>query len=173
MSLFLTLTREHELFSELIERLEHSLTFDDSAARQELTRTALVLLPALGRHEEIEDLVFGSPRYRRREGAAKILAQLDAQHRKIETLRKEILELLETEEGYDLEHLKDRISALCERLRVHFKAEEAHLWPHFERSMGGASERTLDLRARRQLDVLKNEIRQTRAMASDYVGNAP
>lgn len=172
MSLFLTLTREHELFHELIQELERCLKYDEPTARLELKRAVLVLLPALARHEEIEDMVFGNPAYKTREGARKILAVVDAQHRKIEALHKDILEFLETQERYDFAHLKEMIFTLCERLRLHFHIEETSLWPHYTQTMGRSVAQSIGARARRQLKLLENEVRQTRAMASDYVGHA-
>jgi phenylalanyl-tRNA synthetase beta subunit len=172
MSIFLTLSKEHELFHELIHRLEHSLKYDEPMAREELKRAVLVLLPALKRHEDIEDFVFANPVYQSREGARGILALVEVQHRKIEALRKDILEFLQTQEKYDFPRLKSMILTLCERLRLHFHIEETRLWPHYNQTMGRSVGQSINLRAQRQLKLLEDEIRQTRVMASDYVGGA-
>jgi|CXWL01.1.fsa_nt_gi hemerythrin-like domain-containing protein len=169
MSIFLTLTKEHQLFQQMITRLEHCLKYDEKNSHTELRRILLVLLPALSRHEELEDLIFQDPICRNHRAAPKLLAMVDSQHRKLEAIHEEISELLRTEGQYDLGRLRDLIFTLCEKLRLHFHTEETSLWPNYNQTMSRSLAHSVNVRAHQQVRRLEREIQETWSVVSDYV----
>jgi hypothetical protein len=87
MGVFASLAREHRIFSRAARRCEKSLSHAEADARRELEEALRVLLPALERHEEVEDLLFDDPAYAAQKDAKRILAMLGAQHDEIAALR--------------------------------------------------------------------------------------
>ncbi|MBI4376774.1 MAG: hemerythrin domain-containing protein [Elusimicrobia bacterium] len=169
MSVFLTLTKEHRLFQQLISRLEHSLRYGEDDARAELRRILLVLLPALKRHEQMEDLIFQDPLYRSDKGARRLLVLVEGQHRRIGALHGELLGLLAQQGQVDFRRLRDLMFVFCEKLRLHFHDEETGLWLHYNQTMSRSLEHSINARASQQVRRLEREIRETWSVVSDYV----
>jgi hypothetical protein len=129
LSVAAVLSHEHALFRALLDSLESELRQPESRAR------SAVLLPALDRHEQIEDQVFlrapdeqGNPR--------QAAAEVAEQHRKLGSLRADILRALE--ESQD-EHVFAELTALTKNLiadlRTHLLTEETQLWPMYRSAL--------------------------------------
>jgi len=76
-------------------------------------RCLRVLLPALERHEEVENLLLGDSDYAAGGDARRILALVASQHKEIEALRVEVEALLKS----------------AQRLELHFETEKNLFWP--------------------------------------------
>lgn len=168
MSLLATLTQEHALFAQLLGRLERALIYEEDAARSEVRNTLLLLLPALDRHERLEDLLFGdlaSPAVKAVKG---LLAQAELQRAGIQVLRDEIVDLLRGSGEERVPRLKVLVADLCARLRAHFRMEETRLWPAYP-DAGRSPGRALEREAQRRVEELEAEMRQNWGAISDYL----
>ena len=94
MSLLDILYHEHEIFLKIIDRMERSFKYDEATVRDELRDAFLILLPALQKHEHIENLIFSHPARASRGPAKKLMAEIEAQHRKIKSLKTELQKAL-------------------------------------------------------------------------------
>lgn len=161
------LAREHAMFRRLLDILEFNLAHPEARARAEMTEALRTLLPALDRHEELEDLVFEAPPSARDPREA--LARVAEQHRTIGHLRDEVLYELELSEKCPFERLRSLSRFLIENLRAHLATEETLLWPHFQDVL----EKTLDLDLanplHRRARVLEKQLRRgLTAIASSF-----
>jgi hypothetical protein len=170
VSVLETLAREHRVFEELIVRLERALKYPEGLARAEWKKTFLVLLPALDRHEEIENIVFEDPAYLSKEGARRLLGEVERQHGKISLLRRDVLEALGDSGLPEFPRLGSLISQLARRLRDHFRAEETRLWPHYRSAMSRSLDRSIARRVREKLRELKRDVSVGDATVADYIG---
>ncbi len=168
MSLLATLTQEHRLFARLLGRLERSLQFDEDTARSEVRNTLLVLLPALDRHERLEDLLFGDQGAPALKADKRLLAQVELQHAGIQVLRDQLVDLLRGSTAEPVARLKVLVTDLCARLRAHFLTEETRLWPAYGEG-GRALGRSLEREARRRVGELEDEMRQSWDAIADYL----
>ncbi|HVA66717.1 MAG TPA: hemerythrin domain-containing protein [Elusimicrobiota bacterium] len=160
MSVFAGLEREHRVFARLARQCERSLARGEADARRELAETMRVLLPALVRHEEVEDLLFRDPAYAARNDAKRILAVVDAQHDEIEALRAELEALLRDARRCDFERLKTGVSLFVRKLAFHFETEENLLWPSYN-SLGSRSiRRSLSHEVDERVDEMETEMRR-------------
>lgn len=169
MSVLKSLAEEHRVFRGLIGRIERALDLPEQLMRSEILEALLVLLPALERHEEIEDLAFSEPRYRKSPGAAALLKELEYQHRDVERLRKEIDASLKLDD-LPVEEVRRLASLLAKRLTAHFATEERRLWPHYERTMSRTLDRSIGRRTRGEVRKLAQQTDETRRAVSDYLG---
>lgn len=147
MSVFASLFLAHRLMERLIARLERSPRRGAPTAGKEARDTFLVLLPALERHEKIEDLVFG----------AAMPEEVALQHRKLDRLRAEIAQLIGGADGGDHARFAVLVPLLAAMLRRHFLLEERVLWPRY-RARGRCLERSTERAARKQVRDLEREI---------------
>lgn len=170
MSIFATLAREHRLFRRLIDKLERSLQYQEELARKELRDAILVLLPALDRHEEIEHLLFDHPEYSGHKEAKKLLGIVDAQHRKIKALRKDLRAFIGECDAYSLARLRALGFLFIGRLRLHFETEETMLWPHYNSPGSRSIRRSIELKTRRKVRVLEAEVKSYWTQVEDYIG---
>ncbi|MFI5345530.1 MAG: hemerythrin domain-containing protein [Elusimicrobiota bacterium] len=163
-----SLTREHVIFAQLLERLESVAAGDEKTARRDVRNTLLILLSALDRHEKTEDIVFGNPSYASREDAHLILDQVAEQHQRIQELRLEFLQTSVSSDSVPMARLKLLVDRMAESLRAHFRTEEETLWPHYENFS-----RSLDASIRRRLDesvkALENDIASNSESLTQYL----
>lgn len=169
MKVLKSLAEEHRIFRGLIARIERALGCPEPQLRSEILEALLVLLPALDRHERIEDLAFSNPSYRKSPGAAVLLKELERQHRDVERLRKEIDDSLKMDE-LPVDEVRRLASLLATRLTAHFATEERRLWPHYERTVSRTLDRSNGRRTRREVRKLAQETDETRRAVSDYLG---
>ena len=169
MSILDTLSKEHQLFRRLLDRLEKSLERPEEEAREELQEILLVLFPALNKHEEIESAVFDPEDYGREAGAKEILDFIERQHQSIGSLREEILQVLQGAERYSYEHLKSLVTLLVVGIRRHLDSEEIRLWPHYLRTVSRSLGHSMGRRAESLVKELERDIQQRELMISDYL----
>jgi hemerythrin-like domain-containing protein len=168
VSVLAALTREHALFHRMIDRLERASAWEETAARAEIRQSLLILLPALDKHEEIEDLVFSDPIYVTREGADLIGAELKREQGRVNLIRGEIRRTIEVANA-PRERLAAVVSDLVRILREHFRIEEKRLWPHYARSMSRSRDKSASRRVDREVRRLEKEIELNRLAVSDYL----
>jgi hemerythrin-like domain-containing protein len=168
MRVIAALAQEHAVFVRMIGRIERTLTWSEDAARTEIAESLLVLLPALDRHEQIEDSVFADPAYASSEGAARIRAELAREHGRVDLMRVEIRRMIEGAEC-PWERFKNQISELARKLRLHFATEEKKLWPHYTRTMSRSRDRSAAWKVSREVARLEEEIERNRLSVSDYL----
>lgn len=168
MRIFAALAREHGVFKRMIDRMERALSWEETAARAEIREALLVFLPALDRHEEIEDMVFSDPDYAESEGAGKIIAELKREHGRVDRIRDEIHQVVElTECPWD--RFERVVEELAEKLRRHFSLEERRLWPHYLRAMSRSRDRTAARRVDQAVKKLEEAVEKNRLEVSDYL----
>jgi hemerythrin-like domain-containing protein len=167
MSVLDTLAGEHALFRRLIGRLQQALRLDEDSARRQARNVLLVLLPALERHEELEDLVFGR-RDGPRRGTRQAIVELNKEHWRIALLRSELVEAMEASERVPWERYRGLAQAAAARLREHFELEEQSLWPRYRALARRSRDPGLERRAREQLKRLLRETDRREALASEY-----
>jgi len=160
MSVFAGLAREHRLFAQLARQCERSLAHDEADARRELTATMRVLLPALVRHEEVEDLLFRDPAYAAQKNVNRILAMVNAQHNEIEALRSEIEALLQDAERSAFERLKAGVSIFVRKLKFHLETEENLLWPSYNNLESRSIRRSLAHEMGEKVDDMESEMKK-------------
>ena len=166
MRVLKALAQEHRIFLRLIGRIERALSAGEDAARAEVRESLLVLLPALDKHEEIEESAFSAcgpiP------GAGRIEEELEHEHGRVRALRTEVREALGgVDRGWDA--FKPLVLALTRKLRGHFQIEELRLWPRYARAMGRSRDRTLGGRVDQEVKRLANEVVLNRLIVSDYL----
>lgn len=170
MTVLTSLAREHRVFEGLARRLELALRFDPERARRELREVLLVLLPALERHESLEEEVFDRREFRATRGAGPLLAENARQHRRLMELKARLQEALEGLESHPFGRLRAAAAELTEGLRAHFLSEERRLWPRYYRAVGRSFDRALERRARRSVAELERGVRRGVELAADYLG---
>lgn len=139
------LSREHAVFRRLLDRLDSERRMEEPHARVAMTEAFRILLPALDRHEEIEDMVFPPPADDAEEDALAVVA---GQHRAIAALRDEVLYALELAEDCPFERLSALVGFLSRNLREHLATEETRLWPRYRAVLGRPLSTNLDRRVR-------------------------
>jgi hypothetical protein len=129
MTIFQVLTREHRLFERLSSRLRGAGELGPSHGRARVAEVLLVLLPALQRHDALEETVFGRPRgeWPRDELLAGEL--VEAQHGALRELRSSIEAVLAGESKSTFPRLAELAELLADKLQWHFRSEEMLLWP--------------------------------------------
>lgn len=158
MSLVDTLAKEHDLFAGWLNHLENALRTSDERSVSFKARSILAgLLPALDRHEEIENLIFHSPAYAAQWGAARLVARMSLQHAQIEALKGEAKKLLEEDSGQSLVQLQASVFLLVRKLRLHFEMEEGDLWPHYRRFESRSLGQSIDHRTRERVQALERD----------------
>lgn len=170
MGLLDLLTREHDVFRALLERMETAFKYGEEIARREIQENLLLLVPALEKHERIEDVAFPVPERGSRADHRRAVAQMAEQHEDVSRLRARALEALEHFDRVSIEELKTLVLRLGDRLRVHFRMEERRLWPEARPALGRAREAAMERRLSRQLRDLERSIERGRAAIGDYLG---
>lgn len=170
MNLLNILSQEHQIFRDLIERMERSLNHAETAAREELRDTFLILLPALGRHERIENLIFRHPIAGSNRTGVKLFDEIERQHRDIESLRLELRQALAQSDRGSFEQLKSLAFEIGEKLRLRFRTEETKLWPNYRLSIGRLRESAVAKRALVQVRELERSVERSRATAAGCPG---
>lgn len=162
------LSREHAAFRRLLDRLETDLRHPAPRARAEMSEALQVLLPALDRHEEIEELVFERPASED-SADAETLAEVAEQHRAIDALRGEILYALELADDCPFERLHALTGFLSRNLREHLVTEEIKLWPRCQEALRRTFERDLSAHLDRRIRALEREVeRGLAALSAPY-----
>lgn len=164
------LTREHGIFNRLIDRVESSFRWGEDKAREEVREGMLVLLPALEKHDKIEDRVFSHPAYASRQDAKWLLDAVELEHRQIASLRNEIRSALQSEEKVSLPDLKSLLFLLTHKLRQHFQTEETILWPHYNHFARRSLERSPGAGLLKEVQALEEEVRQNSKLVAEYLG---
>lgn len=130
MSVFKALSEEHRMLRALARRLERTLEdSDERFARREVRSLLLLMLRALGDHEDFENAVFARPlKHASEDGraAARVLAR---EHAQVDRLRGEATGLLERGDGTGFAGLRELALRLTAALDAHFDLEERDLWP--------------------------------------------
>jgi hypothetical protein len=171
MRVLTALAAEHSLFRALVARLENAALWAEPAGRREIREVLLVLLPALERHETIEDLAFAEPDYSTKEGARAVLEELAREHDRVDRLRAELTEVLSSDRGSWAE-IRAAAQELAARLRAHFETEERRLWPHYAAAMRRSRDGSAGRRVAREVDRLARDLARDAARISDYLGGA-
>jgi hypothetical protein len=146
MNIIAELSREHRLFERLTARLHPHPELEDDQARARIVEALLVLLPALDRHDRLEETVFSRPEAHWPKDAELVHRLAEAQHDSLRALRSEIAAVLASQ----LETRFSRLAALAdlfaEKLKWHLQTEELLLWPLYAK----LSPRSIDHSAARQ-----------------------
>jgi len=166
MSVIDVLMGEHQLFRRLIIQLQKALQLQENAARREARDVLLVLLPALERHEELEDLVFGPEG--EEDHSPKIVSELNKEHWRIALLRADIAEVMKDSDQLLGDQYRIKILELVVKLREHFEMEELRLWPRYRELAHKRLGRALERRALAQLKRLHREVERRGGMLSDH-----
>lgn len=159
------LAREHALFRKLLDRLELDLEHPEERARTEIDSALKTLLPALSRHEKIEDMVFSSPPdtpYHDGRPIDEATQTLNA----ISALREEILYALEQSEECPFERYKALTTFLVDNLRDHLSTEETRLWPLYRGCLSRSLDHSLSNHLERRVKVLERELNRGTAEIS-------
>jgi|GEM_PF-5386637 len=165
------LTKEHRVFLRLIDRIERALRRQETQARAEVRESLLVLLPALDRHEEIEDSVFAGEDSAPEGDGKALLAELRREHARVNLLRAEIAEALGGAEN-SWGGFGASVAELTAKLRDHFIVEEKRLWPRYARTAGRSRDKSAARRVLREVRRLEGEIDKNRLIVSDYLSEA-
>jgi hypothetical protein len=172
MSVFKALTEEHRLLWGLAARLESALSErDDRVARRDARAVLLVLLRALEGHQELEDLVFAEAGKGASPAAVEALAFVEHQHKGLEVLHREAVDLLEAASDLDPAALRPLARRLSAALREHFETEERDLWPRWNAAASRSSLRGLEHRAAARVTALKREVRGWWAAVDEYLSS--
>ena len=155
MRVFDALLREHNAFRRLAHRLRHAPDHDPDTSREELRSCLLVLLPALERHELLEDEMFG-------EG--------NPQHAALDRLKERLRQALNDADSRGTGELADLSKKLARLLVRHFDDEEKLIWPQYKDIVGRTLDGSYAKRAERHADALEREIRLTRELIEEYLG---
>jgi hypothetical protein len=154
MSIIAILAREHRLFERLVQQLEDGADLPQPLARARVAEALLVLLPALERHDRIEDLVFGDEAGGSDQDSRRAHDIVDAQHQALRALREEIEVLLRDEADSVFNRLRGLILLLTAKLQWHFKTEEMLLWPR-QAALGRSVGRSLEREAAKSVAELE------------------
>lgn len=128
MKILGALARNHSSFRVFMNLLSTEFakgTIEGMVRSRDLLR---VFLPALDRHEEIEDIVFQKANFPRSSDTS-ILMRIDEQHEALDHLRQEALALLESIDSRHALAAFSRLPELISSLRHHLETEEEALWP--------------------------------------------
>ena len=168
MNVIRGLAREHAAFVLPIKRLETSLAGDEATARREMRNALLILLSALDKHERVEDAVFGDPCFASHEDAARIIDQIELQHRRIRDMRIELRAAIIASDTVPIQRLEFMERRISDSLRAQFETEEESLWPHYKKVR-----RSCDALIRRRLERLvkavESDIAASSAAISEYL----
>jgi hemerythrin-like domain-containing protein len=167
MSVLDTLAAEHALFERLLREFKEALRYDPDTARRQLRDTLLVLIPALESHEELEDLIFGRAAEK---GGRHVFSELSREHRRIDLLRRELVDAMRDASECPFDTLKELILQLTARVRQHFLVEELRLWPRYRELVGRSISRSLERRAQDQFKRLVREMERRKQMTADLAG---
>lgn len=161
MSVLKALKREHELFDDLLDRLEE-LCRDEGRGAGSAIRDALeTLFPALRQHETVERLVFQSARGRERS----VSEPIEEQHQELRRYEEDILAVLMAGKRCTDPSLKVLILSLCRSLREHFRMEEELLWPLAARRITAMAYSSAEPEGWERIRALEAEIaKRNRAM---------
>ncbi|OGS01600.1 MAG: hypothetical protein A2V88_06070 [Elusimicrobia bacterium RBG_16_66_12] len=151
------LAKEHSLFRKLLNQLELDLEHTEERARTEIDEALKTLLPALSRHEEIEDMVFKCPPDAPYDSGEPV-AEAEETLRSISALREEILYALEQSEQCPFERYKALTTFLVDNLRDHLNTEETRLWPLYRDCLSRSLSHSLTNHLERRVKVLEKEI---------------
>jgi len=151
------LAREHAVFRKLLNQLELDLEHREERARTEIDAALKTLLPALSRHEEIEDMVFKCPPDAPYDDGEPV-AEVEETLRSISALREEILYALEQAEECPFERYKALAAFLIDNLRDHFNTEESRLWPLYRGCLSRSLSNSLSNHLERRVKVLEREL---------------
>lgn len=157
MSVIAVLTQEHRLFDRLALRLRPAPELDERQARAQIEQALLVLIPALGSHDETEHAVFDRPEEEWPADARTVAALVQAQHESLSALRAEISAVLAQPET-PVSRLLTLAAALGEKLRWHLQTEEMMLWPLLSRLPGRSLDRSIERQAERNLRALTSAV---------------
>ncbi|MBI3553395.1 MAG: hemerythrin domain-containing protein [Elusimicrobia bacterium] len=172
MSVLDTLSGEHALFVGLVKDLQNGLKYDEETARRLVRDVLLILLPALEKHEQIEDLVFGGASWPGR-STQRVAAELNKEHWRIALLRGELTELMKESSQCPFGRYQEKVMELAVKLHEHFLMEETRLWPRYRELAGRSVNRSLERRAQEQLKRLLREVERRKAMFSDLARDRP
>ena len=159
------LAREHSLFRKLLSQLELDLEHREERARTEIEGGLKTLLPALSRHEEIEDMVFKCPPDAPYDSGEPV-AEVEETLRSISSLREEILYALEQAEECPFERYKALTTFLIDNLRDHLSTEETRLWPLYRGCLSRSLSHSLANHLERRVRVLERELNRGMAAIS-------
>lgn len=168
MSIFETLTREHEVMRGLVARVEKAFRGGDA---EEGRRCLLILYHALALHEEIENLVCEPAEADAGPALASALLQVERQHEVIENLRDETRDILDKADlrVESVNRLRVLVLLLARRLRAHFRAEEMSLWPLLSARCGRSVGRSLDRRALQGVADLERSVNNLDRTTAEYL----
>ncbi len=169
MSVFNALGREHQLFESLLGRLEECLEEPDREnAVDEIKKLMLILLPALEKHEALEDELFPSGEDGEAEPKAGRLAA--RQHRALDAFRESLRRTLESTGRASFEEIRSAVLSFAEGLRRHFTTEERDLWPLYHRNMSRSLGNSTERRARRFVAAMERELKIREELIVGYLG---
>lgn len=170
MSVLNCLTREHRLFERLLERLRQGIeSSGDHASALLITETLQVMLPALDRHDVLEDLVFGQPGPSMGVDEKRARELVEAQHMALQRLREDVHDLLRDHTA-PLPRLKSLAELLAGRLEWHFKTEEMLLWPLQVKTCSRSVGHSLELRAEKNVRDLEKAVARFSNVAAGRMG---
>lgn len=155
MSVFNALLREHAAFRKLAKRLRRAPDHDPDTARQELRACLLLLLPALDRHESLEDEMFGDA---------------NPQHAALDRIKERLREALSDADLRKTAELSELSKSLARLLVRHFDDEEKLIWPEYKRIMERTLDNSFSKRAERHATQLEQEILLNRKLVDEYLG---
>ena len=170
MNVIEVLTREHKLFETLARRLDVAALASGEGARRELRMVLLVLLPALDRHEHIEDEVFGQPGYASKGQAQKILHEVALEHAHIAGLRGRLMGALHDTWQDPDGRLQTEARDFAAHLRSHMRTEEIKLWPLYAQVASRSLDASTARRAQAQVEQLEHDVKTLTGEVEDYLG---
>lgn len=151
-------SKEHSLFRELLDKLELDLARPQARARADVVAALRILLPALDRHEEIEDIVYARPADAACDNR-KLLRAIEDQHRDLSVLRDDILFTLErSAQERPFARLSTLTRCMICDLRAHLKMEESLLWPLYRASLNRTTDEVLPIALRKRAEALEQEL---------------
>lgn len=170
MSVFASLTAEHELLLRVIGRLERGAADPDPrAADRETRNTLLVLLNALEAHERLENLVFDDAPEMTTPAGEQARKLIEGQHIVLARLREDARDLLAQKPDSDGGALRRAATRLARLLRNHFLDEERKLWPTFNAVAGRSTLHRLSRQASVQLRLMTREVDLYWSAINDYM----
>ena len=171
MSVFYSLTKEHQLLLRLVSRLERGIAdLDERAAGRQTRNILLVLLKALEAHERLEHLVFDPvPKPPSSPTVRQALALVQGQHQLLAAMREEAVALLRDGPCDGCGSLRPLVLRLARLLRRHFEDEERELWPSFNALATRSTLNHLDRLARTQVRAMERELDHYWVEVGDYL----
>jgi len=159
MSVFDSLSKEHELLLKLVTRLERAADErDERTAAREMRNILLVLFKALEAHQRLEHLVYDESPDLPSPAAYRAMARVEQQHKDLTGLREEAVSILNTmtpEGGSAIRELSLRLGGLMRRL---IDQEERTLWPSFNAYAGRSTLHRLSRQAHEQYRAMEREV---------------